>query len=215
MFKNAYEGVKRIYKAEILALIGSILLLIGSIISAFGLRTGENTASGEGLLVGGGLLVIAAAVLMIIAAIMNIVGVSRALKDESAFKNALIALLCGIAANILVSAFSNNLTINNIGKAMVNVTEILASYYICTGIINLAGHLGDSDVSARGTKVRSILMGIWIASAVLNVLATLFGTNETMKVVIGVIAIVTGIISIVAYFLYIGLLGRAKDMLAK
>lgn len=215
MFKNAYEGVKRIYKAEILALIGSILLLIGSIISAFGLRTGENTASGEGLLVGGGLLVIAAAVLMIIAAIMNIVGVSRALKDESAFKNALIALLCGIAANILVSAFSNNPTINNIGKAMVNVTEILASYYICTGIINLAGHLGDSDVSARGTKVRSILMGIWIASAVLNVLATLFGTNETMKVVIGIIAIVTGIISIVAYFLYIGLLGRAKDMLAK
>jgi len=159
--------------------------------------------------------VIAAAVLMIIAAIMNIVGVSRALKDESAFKNALIALLCGIAANILVSAFSNNPTINNIGKAMVNVTEILASYYICTGIINLAGHLGDSDVSARGTKVRSILMGIWIASAVLNVLATLFGTNETMKVVIGIIAIVTGIISIVAYFLYIGLLGRAKDMLAK
>jgi len=215
VFKNAYEGVKRIYKAEILALIGSILLLIGSIISAFGLRTGENTASGEGLLVGGGLLVIAAAVLMIIAAIMNIVGVSRALKDESAFKNALIALLCGIAANILVSAFSNNPTINNIGKAMVNVTEILASYYICTGIINLAGHLGDSDVSARGTKVRSILMGIWIASAVLNVLATLFGTNETMKVVIGIIAIVTGIISIVAYFLYIGLLGRAKDMLAK
>lgn len=215
MFKNAYEGVKRIYKAEILALIGSVLLLIGSIISAFGLRTGENTASGEGLLVGGGLLVIAAAVLMIIAAIMNIVGVSRALKDESAFKNALIALLCGIAANILVSAFSNNPTINNIGKAMVNVTEILASYYICTGIINLAGHLGDSDVSARGTKVRSILMGIWIASAVLNVLATLFGTNETMKVVIGIIAIVTGIISIVAYFLYIGLLGRAKDMLAK
>jgi hypothetical protein len=215
VFKNAYEGVKRIYKAEILALIGSVLLLIGSIISAFGLRTGENTASGEGLLVGGGLLVIAAAVLMIIAAIMNIVGVSRALKDESAFKNALIALLCGIAANILVSAFSNNPTINNIGKAMVNVTEILASYYICTGIINLAGHLGDSDVSARGTKVRSILMGIWIASAVLNVLATLFGTNETMKVVIGIIAIVTGIISIVAYFLYIGLLGRAKDMLAK
>ena len=215
MFKNAYEGVKKIYKAEILALIGSILLLIGSIISAFGLRNGENTSSGEGLLVGGGLLVIAAAVLMIIAAIMNIIGVSRALKDESAFKNALIALLCGIAANILVSAFSNNPTISNIGKAIVNVTEILASYYICTGIINLADHLGDSDVSARGTKIRSILMGIWVAAAVLNALATLFGTNETMQVVIGIIAIVTGIISIVAYFLYIGLLGRAKEMLAK
>ena len=40
-------------------------------------------------------------------------------------------------------------------------------------------------------------------------------TDTEGKTVIGVIAIVCGIISIVAYFLYIGLLGRAKDMLAK
>ena len=215
MFTNAYEGVKKIHKAEILALIAAILLLVGSIIGATGIQAGESTASGEGLLVGGGLLVIIAAVLMIVAAIMNIIGVNRASKDESAFKNALIALLFGIAANILVSACSNNSTISSIGKTLENVTEILASYYICTGIINLADRLSNSEVSARGKKVRSILMGIWVASAVLNVLSTLFGTNGTMQVVIGVIAIVSGIISIVAYFLYIGLLGRAKNMLAK
>ena len=58
-------------------------------------------------------------------------------------------------------------------------------------------------------------MGIWVASAVLNVLSTLFGTNETMQVVIGIIAIVGWILSIIAYFLYIGLLGRAKNMLAQ
>ena len=58
-------------------------------------------------------------------------------------------------------------------------------------------------------------MGIWVASAVLNVLTALFGTNETMQAVIGIIAIVGGIISIVAYFLYIGLLGKAKNMLAR
>ena len=215
MFPNAYEGVKKIYKAEIMALIASVLLLIGSIISATGLQAGESTASGEGLLVGGGLLVIVAAVLMIIAAIMNIIGVNRASKDEAAFKNALIALLFGIAANILTSAFSNNPTISSIGKTLANVTEILASYYICTGIINLADRLSDSDVSARGKKIRSILMGIWVASAVLNVLTTLFGTSEAMQVVVGIIAIIGGIISIVAYFLYIGLLGKAKDMLAR
>ena len=215
MFTNAYEGVKKIYKAEILALIGSVLILIGSIISATGMQAGEGTSTGDGLLVGGGLLVIAAAVLMIIAAIMNIIGVNRASKDEAAFKNALVALLFGIATNILVSAFGNNQTISSIGKALANVTEILASYYICTGVINLADRLSDSDVSEKGKKVRTILMGLWVASAVLNVLSTLFGTDETMKAVIGAIAIVGGIISIVAYFLYIGLLGRAKNMLAK
>ena len=215
MFTNAYEGVKKIHKAEILSLIATVLLLIGSVISLTGIEAGENTSSGEGLLISGGLIVIIAAFLLIIAAIMNIVGVNRASKDESAFRNALIALLFGIAANILVSAFSNNPTINSIGKAAANVTEILASYYICTGVINLADRLGNSDVSARGQKVRSILMGIWVASAVLNILATLFGTNETMKNAIGIVAIVGGIISIIAYFLYISLLGRAKKMLEK
>lgn len=215
MFTNAYEGIKKIHKAEIFSLIATILLVAGSIISLTGIQAGENTSSGDGLLISGGLLVIIAGLLMIIAAIMNIIGVNRASKDEAAFKNALIALLFGIAANILVSAFSENAAINSIGKAAVNVTEILASYYICTGIINLADRLGSSDVSARGQKVRSILMGIWVAAAVMNILGTLFGTNGTMQNVIGVIAIVGGIISMVAYFLYIGLLGRAVKMLEK
>ena len=214
MFSNAYEGVKKIHKAEILALIATILILIGSIVSATGLQAGEDTASGSGLLVGGGLIVIGAALLMIIASFLNIIGVNRASKDEPAFKNALIALLVGIVANIVVSAFSGNSTVSSIGKTVNNVTEILASYFICTGIISLADRLGNSAVSASGKKVRSILMGIWVASAVLNALAILFGTNETMQTIIGITAIVSGIISIVAYFLYIGLLGKAKKMLA-
>ncbi|MBR0220023.1 MAG: hypothetical protein IJQ33_12550 [Clostridia bacterium] len=214
MFSNAYEGVKKIHKAEILALIATILILIGSIVSATGLQAGEDTASGSGLLVGGGLIVIGAALLMIIASFLNIIGVNRTSKDEPAFKNALIALLVGIVANIVVSAFSGNSTVSSIGKTVNNVTEILASYFICTGIISLADRLGNSAVSASGKKVRSILMGIWVASAVLNALAILFGTNETMQTIIGITAIVSGIISIVAYFLYIGLLGKAKKMLA-
>ena len=215
MYTNAYEGVKKIYKAEIFALIAAILFLIGSIISATGIQAGEDSSSGSGLLIGGGLIVIVAAVLMIVASILNIIGVNRAAEDESAFKNALIALLAGIAANIVVSAFSGNATISSIGKSVSNVTEIMASYFICTGIINLADRLNDSAVSASGKKVRSILMGIWTASAVLNILTILFGANETMQAVIGITAIVAVIISIVAYFLYIRLLGKAKNMLAK
>ena len=215
MFDNAYEGIKKIFKAEILALIAAILILAGSILSATGIQAGKDTASGNGLLVGGGLIVIIAALLMIIASILNIIGVNRAAKDESAFKNALVALLIGIAANILVSAFSGDATVSSIGKTISNVTEIMASYFICTGIINLADRLNDSAGSASGKKVRSILMGIWTASAVLNILTILFGTNETMQAVIGITAIVAVVISIVAYFLYICLLGKAKSMLAK
>ena len=212
MFTNACEGVKKIRRAEILALAATILLLIGRVISVFGLRAGGTTSSGEGL-PAGNLAVIAAGILLIVGAVMNIVGVSRASRDEPVFRNALTALLFGIAANILVSAFSYDPVINSIGKTAVNITEILASYCICTGIINLADRLGNSSVSARGEEVRSILMGIWMTAAVVNILGTLFGTNETMQNAIGIIAIVGGIISIIACFFYIGLLGQAKKML--
>ena len=213
MFKEAYEGVKKIHKAEILALIAAILMLVGSIIAATGIQAGEETASGSGLLIGGGLAVIIAGVLMIVAEIMNIIGVNRASKDEPAFKNALVALLVGIVANIVMAAFSSNATVSGMGKSVGNIMEMMASYYICTGVMNLADRLNDSDVSASAKKVRSILMGIWIASAVLNALTTLFGANETMQAIIGGSAIVCGIISIVAYFLYIGMLGKAEKML--
>ena len=218
MFTNAYEGVKKIYKAEILALIGAVLSLIAAVLATFGKKAeevAEGAAPGDGLYVAAGFIVIIAAVIMIIAAILNIIGVNRASKDEGAFKNALYALLAGIAANILVSVFKDNQAVNGIGTGISRAAEILASYYICTGIINLANRIGDSAMSARGKKVLNLLMTMWVVSAVLSILSSLLGTNETMQIIIGILAILSAIASIVAYFLYIGLLGRAKDMLAK
>lgn len=213
MFKNAYEGVSRIYKAVILSLIATVLILVGGIMGISGTAAGAAAAS-ESSLVIAGIVAIIAVILMIIAEVINIIGVNRASKDEPAFKNALIALLVGIVSNILISCFSSNSAVSSIGKSITNITEILASYYICTGIINLADRLNDAGMSARGRKIRSLLMGIWIAAAVMNLVTILSGTNQTMLFIIGLIAVIGGICSIVAYFLYFGLLGRAKQMLA-
>lgn len=215
MFKNAYEGVRKIYSAQILALIATVLMLIGAVLGLTGMKTGEATSAGEGLLVGGGALVLIAAILMIVGAIMNIIGVNRASKDEDAFKNALIALCVGIVAQILISAFSSNPAVSNIGKAVTTVTEMLASFFICTGIMNLAGRLGDGATQARGQSVRTLLLCIWAVAAVLNLLAALFVNDGTMQTILGVIAIAASLVSIVAYFLYLGLLRRARAMLEK
>lgn len=215
MFKNAYEGVRKIYTAQIMALIATVLMLIGTVLGLTGMKTGEATSAGEGLLVGGGALVLIAAILMIVGAIMDILGVNRASKDEDAFKNALIALCVGILANILISAFSSNPIVSSIGKAAATVTEMLASFFICTGIMNLAGRLGDGATQARGQSVRTLLLCIWAVAAVLNFLAALFVNDGTMQTILGVIAIAASLVSIVAYFLYLGLLRRARAMLEK
>ena len=117
------------------------------------MKTGEATSAGEGLLVGGGALVLIAAILMIVGAIMNIFGVNRAPKNEDAFKNALIALCVGILSNILISAFSSNPAVSNIGKAVTTVTEMSASFFICTGIMNPRGDKVTDTSSSRATML--------------------------------------------------------------
>ena len=77
----------------------------------------------------------------------------------------------------------------------------------------LADRLADADVSARGKKVRSLLLVLWLVSAALNLLAVLFRSSASMLTVFAAIAIVSSLVSIVSYFLYLGLLGRAKKML--
>lgn len=213
MFKNAFDGIKKIYKGEILSMIATVLSVVGGILGISGLQAGEGTASGDSLLVIAGILVIVAGVIAVIAVVLNVSGVTRASKDEAAFKSALIALGVGFAANLLITIFSKNQTVSGIGKTVTTLAELLASYFICTGVINLADHIGNKAVSDRGKKIRTLLMGIWLVSAVLNALTAIFQGNQTMEGIIVILAVVGGIASVVAYFLYIGLLGRAKKML--
>ena len=197
-FPNAQEGVQKIYKAEILMLIGAVAALLGVIFGAIG----------GGALILTAIFVIAAAVLAIIAFIMNISGVNRAAKDEQAFKSALYALLIGIVASAVVGGFSSNGVVSGLANTVSTICEFLVSYYVCTGIINLAAILKDDAVGEKGKKTRSLLMIVWICSAVLKALSAILSAG--FGTVLGIFA---GILSIVAYIMYLGLLKNAAVML--
>ena len=68
-FPNALEGVKKIYKAEIIALIGAVVGFVAALLSLIGMQSG-----GLGGMAVAGVLIIAMSVLFIIGFIMNIVG---------------------------------------------------------------------------------------------------------------------------------------------
>ena len=90
-FPNALEGVKKIYKAEIIALFGAIVGFVAAVLGLVGAQSGS-----VGGLAGAGILIIAMSVLFIIAFIMNIVGLNKARPDEENFKNALYMVFAGI-----------------------------------------------------------------------------------------------------------------------
>ena len=206
-FPNAFNGVKKIYTAEILGLIGAACAIITAIMAIVG-AAGESL----GAIAVAGVFGVASAVLMIISFILNIVGVGRAAKDEPAFKTALYALIIGIIASIVLGAFQSSSFISSLGSTVSKVMEFVASYFICTGIINLADKLNDASVSAKGQRVRSLLVIVWIISAVVGLISGIVNSGA-VSVIGGILGIVAAILAIVAYIMYLGLLSKAKKML--
>lgn len=213
-FPNALEGVKKLYKAEIIGLISVIIGFVAAILALGGAVTASAGGSGGiGAVAIGGILIIVVSVLLIIAFIMNIIGLNKAKADEENFKHALTMVIVGIVASVVLGATKEGTILNSVGDNLSKICSLFVNYYVCTALISLAEKLGDAAVAQKAAKVRSLLMGVWVVSVVLNVLSDILQKNATLAIIAGVIALVAIIVEIVAYILYLGLLKRSSAML--
>ena len=205
-FPNALEGVKKIYKAEIIALIGGIVGFVAAILALVGAKSGS-----VGGLAGGGFLIIAASVLFIIAFIMNIVGLNKAKPDEENFKNALNMVLVGIVLSIVVGATKEGTLIHTLGDSLSNICNLLVNYLVATALLNLANRLGDAAVAQKAKTVRTLLTVVWIIALVLQVIGNTFTAKA--GTISFILVLIASVIEIIAYIIYLVLLGKARRML--
>ncbi len=215
LFPNAHNGVKKIYTAEVLSLIGSILLVVAAI---FGVAAASfaDADTGAGAVAGtaAGFLVLglAGSVLSVIAFILNLVGIISAMKDEATFKTALIFTIVGIAAAVLSGAFSSNSTVSDFLQIIINLSELFVALYVVQGIMNLATKLKDSNMAERGNKVRWWLVITFCIPTVIKLVSAIVALNEAGAVA-NMLSLVSSVLMVVAYFIYLSYLGRAKKML--
>ena len=205
-FPNALEGVKKIYKAEIIALIGAIVGFVAALLGLIGAQSGS-----VGGLAGAGVLIIAMSVLFIIAFIMNIVGLNKAKPDEVNFKNALYMVFVGIVLSIVVGATQEGTLIHTLGESLSNICNLLVNYLVATALLNLANRLGDAAVAQKAKSVRTLLTIVWVIALVLQVLGDAF-TSKAGTIAV-VLALIASIVEIIAYIVYLGLLSKARGML--
>ena len=205
-FPNALEGVKKIYKAEIIALIGAIVGFVAALLSLVGAQSGSL-----GGLAGAGILIIAMSVLFIIAFIMNIVGLNKAKPDEENFKNALYMVLVGIVLSIVVGATKEGTLIHTLAESLSNICNLLVNYLVATALLNLANRLGGDVVAKKAASVRTLLTIVWVIALVLNVMGDVLTRKAGMIAV--VLALIASVVEIIAYIVYLGLLSKARGML--
>lgn len=219
-FPNAFQGVKKIFTAEILNLIGSVCLIIGFILMIVLVGAADTDNAGVGITSGIGFILFSAAsgVLAIIAMILKLVGLKRAGEDEARFQTgfvlAIFALILTIVSSFVTSLTGSNGIWDDLVRTIATLFELLVTMYIVTGIQSLAQKLEREDMVQKGRTYLILFLILYIIRMIVTVIPVFFGSNETMSQVASILSLIAAVFSLIIYILYLVLLGKAKKMLA-
>ena len=231
-FPNAAKGIKKMFTAEILHLIGVILMIIAASFAVVGLSTaaidvnnlpstqnlselfaGANgTAAANLILIGIGLVGIAF-ILYFIGFILNLVGYINARHDGNEFLTALVFLLI----SIVFSAVYGFTIYNGIGGVMYSLATLcqtIATIFVIAGVVKLADRLNRGDVSSMGSNILKLLITIEVIAFVVSLITTFMG-GAVASVTAAILLLVAFILSFIKYIMYLIFLAKAKQMLAE
>ena len=218
-FPNGYKGVKKLFTAEILALISSVLLVaagIAVLVALAGALTAEGGAASVGL-IGTSVFSIIAGILVIIAYILKLVGLKQAGKDSDRFHMAFTIAICtlnlAIISGILNAIFGANSVIDDIVQLIQRIANIVVIFMVIMGIQDFADQLHNDKMANRGNTVTWIIAIPYILSAIAGIIPGFFGANGTTGTISGVMLLISGILGIIGSIMYLVYLGQAKKML--
>ena len=213
-FPNAYRGVKKIWLAEMLMLLAAIVGIVIVIVAAMnGSMVGEDIVISEGVKTPIAILGIVTAVIALVAFILNLIGLINANNDDSAFRIALLVTILGVVASAISAIWSNNETLNKWMDTAITICSMFASYYVLTGIANLAEKMSDAATKALALKSRTLVEGSFCATALFKLIISIFKiqNGSTISTILAVVAL---LLELVSYILYLRALSKGKKMLA-
>ena len=215
-FPNAFRGVKKIWLAELLMLLAAVVgIVLIVVIAANSTLNGEEViVNKEAVKTPAAILGIGTAVIALVAFILNLVGLINARKDDGAFKIALFVTLLGIAVSAVGAIWSDNQVLTKWMDTILTICSLFASYYVLTGIANLAEQFPDPKTKALALKSRTLLEGTFCATAIFKLIINIFKIQDgsTIYTILSIVALV---LELVSYILYLRALSKGKKMLAK
>lgn len=223
-FPNAANGVKKIFKAEIMELISLILTVIATILGVFGASKASalNMTNPDLVSVGkasvlvliAAIFAIAALVVAIIAFINHLIGLIRAKRDDSNYGTALICVIFNIAIEILFMIFSilmvSNPVASDIATVVSRIADIFSVFFILAGTSTLLAQRGDQAMAMKGVRSFDAIFAVYAASCLLRIVPIF----TTASVVDTIFLCAYAVCAIVAYIMYLSFLGKAYKELS-
>ena len=216
-YPNAAKGLKKIFLAELLHLIGAVMVVCALIVLA---SNGiDLKASGDVLrekLEATGMTVpmivysVGTIILLLIGLFLNLAGIYQASRDEDSFKRAMWATLF----TILVSFVGSFIQRSNPAAAdwidvVITICTMMTSLLVLGGIIRIAESTGSKEVSDRAKWCSKFIVFPFALSLVGELLIAIFDLNESSVALFGAAVYV---LDAVAYIMYLRVLAKARIM---
>ena len=215
-FPNAFSGFKKIWLAEILMLLAAVIgIILIFVIAANGTLVGEDEiVINEAAKTPISILGIVSAVVALVAFVLNLVGLIIARKDDSGFRIALLVTVLGIIASAVSAIWSTNAGLVKWMDTLTTIFSMFASYYVLTGIANLADQIPDAATKALALKSRTLVEGSFCATVIFKLIISIFKIPDgsTLYTILSIVAL---LLELVSYILYLRALSKGKKMLAK
>ena len=215
-FPNAAKGIKKIFNAEILnliALIATSILLILSVVLA-SLTESDNDATMGVLAISILVFGAVAGVMGIIALILMIVGTIQTAKDEPSFKMIIYLAVLNIIVAIIAALFSGNQFVNNLANGFNSVVSFITSILVVIGVANLARQLLNTELAEKCAKLLRVIIWVGMLSLMTRFFSIFWGSKVALVIII-FLGIISIILSIIQYILYLSMLSKAKKILAE
>ena len=206
-YPNAAQGVKKLYVAEILSLIGSIILGVGIV---FGIDGLFNDVAWMALL--SVALIGAAGVLLLISSINNLVGLSKASKDDQGYKAAFWMMVISMILSIIFCSISGvaktMVSMNILANFCLNMSTVLELLSILLAIRTTEKLLvlkGDAILAATGEVSLFLMIAPFVVTVLLRII-----TFFTPAIIETILSIVATLVQVFGYLMYLSFLSAAK-----
>ena len=211
-YPNAYEGVKKIRTAQLFMLVIAVIGIVLAIMTA--IAGGTKSIEG-GTLAGAGVIALIAGILAIVAFVINLIGLSKASKDEGNFRTALTMTIVGIVVSVISSAFSGNTMVNGILELVGNAISVFVMMYVVRGIMSLARNLGNDEMISKGKSILTKVVTVYVIAIIVGLIGTVLQGNQTAMVIAGILLLIAEVLDIIVFITYIKYLTKAVAMLEK
>ena len=216
-FPNAAKGLKKIFLAELLLLIGAVMVVCMLILLAsngINLKTNgdvlRDRLAATGMTVPMVVYSVGTIVLLLVGLFLNLAGIYQASRDEGSFKRAMWATLLSIVVSVVGSFVQrSNPAVADWLDMIVTICTMMTSLLVLDGIIRIAGSIGNTEVSDLAKWCSKFIIFPFVFSLVGELLIAIFALNESA---IALVSAAVYLLDAVAYIMYLRVLSKARTM---